>query len=325
MTRSVFISWPGYDPAGSDTGQRLQDAGLALRLHPKTGARSPEDLADLAAGCCAAIVSTDPFTAQTLKRLAGLQVIARVGVGTDSIDLPAATGRGVAVTITPGMNAVTVAEHTLALMLALLRRVVAQDASVKAGRWDRIGAMTPRELAASRVLLIGGGTIGRAVAVRLLAFGAQVLVHDPVAPCPPGCMPAPDLDAALAGADIVSLHLPRTPETEGLLNAGRLGSLKPGALVINTARGGLLDEAALFAGLRSGHLGGAALDVFDTEPPDPQALRDVPNLIAAAHMGGLSHESIARMTASATDSVLRVLAGECPATVINPGFRAVPR
>lgn len=314
----ILVTWPGFDADDPATGVRLRAAGHGLRLRPKLGARSPDEVASLAAGCAAALVSTDPFPAVVLGALPDLRVIARVGVGTDSIDLAAATDRGVAVTVTPGLNAVPVAEHTLALILALLRRIVPQDAGVRAGRWERTGPHAPLELAGRRVGLVGAGTIGAAVARRLRAFDAEVLYVDPADATLPDATRVDGLDALLALADVVSLHIPLLPSTRHLIDARAIAAMRPGSFLVNTARGGIVDEDALFAALRDGRLAGAALDVFEVEPPDPARLAGVPNLLVAAHMGGLSRESIARMTASATDSILRVLEGERPPTAVNP-------
>jgi phosphoglycerate dehydrogenase-like enzyme len=311
----VFVSWPGYAADDPETGRRLLDAGYGLALHPKLGARSGAELKALLGDAVAAIVSTDPFTAEVIDG-SRLKVIARVGVGYDSVDRAAADRAGVAIATTPGQNAETVADHALALILALVRKVPEQDRLVRAGRWERVGPFAPGELPGRTVGLIGCGAVGGAVARRLRGFGVRILVHDPAAPAPKGAEPAA-LDGLLASADVVSLHLPLLPSTRNLLDAGRLARMGPGALLVNTSRGGVVDEAALIEALRAGRLGGAALDVFADEPPDPAAFAGVPNLVLSPHLGGISRESIRRMTAMATDSVLRVLAGELPETIVN--------
>ena len=315
---SIFVSWPGFSLDDPDTGGRLGAAGYELKLEPKLGARSEDELIALMGDAVGAIVSTDPFTAKAIRANANLRVIARIGVGTDSIDHDAARVAKVAITITPGMNAATVADHALALILALVRKIVVQDVTVKAGRWDRVGAMTPGELPGMTVGLIGAGAIGRAVAARLRGFDVRLIYFDPMVPALEDAEKVGSLDQLLQRSDVVTLHAPLTPETRHIVNATTLARTKPGALLINTARGGLVDQEALFASLRSGHLGGAGLDVFAEEPPGAAALEGVPNLVCSAHIAGLSHESIRRMTVSATDSVIAVLRGEKPATVINP-------
>lgn len=167
----VFVSWPGYSPDDKQTGTRLIAAGHELVLRPKTGNRTAQELSELLADCDAAIVSTDPFTREVLAGDRNLKVIARVGVGSDSIDHDAAREFGLGISITPGMNAETVADQTLAMLLGLMRKVVAQDLAVKAGRWDRVGDFAPTEVYQKTVGLIGAGIIGKAVIRRLLGFG----------------------------------------------------------------------------------------------------------------------------------------------------------
>lgn len=315
---TIFVSWPGYSPESAETGARLVSAGYAVRLEPKLGARTEDELIALMGDAVGAIVSTDPFTAKAIRSNPNLRVIARIGVGTDSIDHAAAREARVAIAITPGMNAVPVADQTLAMILALVRKVIPQDANVKSGRWERVGASTPGELAGKTVGLVGAGTIGKAVAARLRGFDVNLLYFDDAVPQVAGAERVPALGALLERCDIVSLHAPLLPETRHMIDAAAIGRMKRDAVLINTSRGGLVDEDALFAALRSGRLGGAGLDVFAEEPPEASALEGVPNLVCSAHMGGLSHESVRRMTASATESVLAVLRGEKPSTVINP-------
>lgn len=315
---TIFVSWPGYAPDGAETGARLAAAGYAVRLEPKLGARSEDELIALMGDAVGAIVSTDPFTAKAIGSNPNLRVIARIGVGTDSIDHAAAREARVAIAITPGMNAVPVADQTLAMILALVRKIVPQDVNVKSGRWERVGALTPGELAGQTVGLIGAGTIGKAVAARLRGFNVALLYVDAAVAHVPGAERVAELGELLERSDIVSLHAPLLPQTRHLIDAAAIGRMRHGAIVINTSRGGLVDQDAVFAALRSGRLGGAGLDVFAEEPPGAAALEGVPNLVCSAHMGGLSHESLRRMTASATDSVLAVLRGETPSTVINP-------
>lgn len=314
----IFVSWPGYSPHDPETGARLVAAGHELVLRPKTGNRSPQELAALLEDCDAAIVSTDPFTRDVLAGDRNLKLIARVGVGTDSIDHDAARDFGVGISITPGMNTETVADQTLAMILGLIRKVVPQDRAVKAGRWDRVGEAAPAELYGRTVGLVGAGAIGRAVIRRLLGFGVTILYLDAMVEHVDGAARVATLDELLARSDIVSLHAPLLDDTRNLMNAARLAAMRPGSYLINAARGGLVDQPALFSALRSGHLAGAALDVFEVEPPGADALSGVPNLLTSAHVGGISHESVARMTRSATSSVLAVLEGTVPDTVINP-------
>jgi phosphoglycerate dehydrogenase-like enzyme len=316
-SKKIFVSWPGYSISDPATGRRLVDAGYEVLLRPKLGARSAHELVPLLDGAVAAIVSTDPFTREVIEGQPNLKVIARIGVGTDSIDLAAASERNVLVTVTPGLNADTVAEHTIALMLALVRKVVEQDGLVKSGRWERVGEFTPVELAGRTVGLLGAGTIGRKLIQRLTGFDVKILFFDPAVTRTEYATKVNSLSALLSGSDILSLHLPLTAETRGIIGANEIRQMKTTALLINTSRGPLINQATLFSALRAGSLGGAALDVFEEEPPPSPVLRDVPNLICSPHLAGLSRESIRRMTISATDSVLAVLSGEIPSAVID--------
>jgi phosphoglycerate dehydrogenase-like enzyme len=315
--KKIFVSWPGYSTSDPETGKRLTDAGYEVVLHPKLGARSAHELDAMLSGAVAAIVSTDPFSREVIEAQRNLKVIARIGVGTDSIDLAAASERKVLVTITPGLNADTVAEHTLALILALIRKVVDQDILVKSGRWERVGDLTPCELAGRTVGLLGAGTIGRKVIERLAGFRVKILFFDPVVRQAELATRIESLPDMLRASDIISLHLPLTAETRAIIGPREIEQMKSTAVLINTSRGPLIDQAALFSALRKGCLAGAALDVFEEEPPSAGTVRDIPNLICSPHLAGLSHESIRRMAVSATDSVLAVLSGEVPPTAIN--------
>jgi phosphoglycerate dehydrogenase-like enzyme len=314
----VLVTWMGYDAAGPRTGARLAERGLGVRLAPKHGARSAAEVAALAAGAVAAIVSTDPFDRGVFAAAPALRVVARVGVGTDSIDLDAATAAGVVVTTTPGANCETAADHALALILAAVRRIVEHDASVRRGEWARGGDLTPWSLHRATVGIVGYGEIGRAVARRLDAFGADLLVSDP-ALAPTDGLPLVSLEELLGRADVVSLHVPLEPGTRNLLSAAMLAHLRPEAILVNTSRGAIVDEAALVDALAERRLRAAALDVFADEPTVPARLRALPNVVLTPHIGGLSVQSIAAMTEQATESVLAVLDGRPdPAVVANP-------
>ena len=320
----ALVTWVGFDPDDQRTGRRLREAGLDLRLAPKRGSRTSQELAALLDGVVAAVVSTDPFDRPALEGARDLRVVARVGVGTDSIDLEAATRAGVVVTVTPGANQETAADHTLALILGALRRLVEHDGSVRRGEWRRGGDLTGWDLHDTTVGLIGYGGIGRAVARRLRAFEAHVLVADPALDAAPDPgVELTTLPALLRRADVVSLHLPLTEASAGLIDAAALAAMRPGAVLVNTSRGGIVDEPALVDALRSRRLRGAALDVFAEEPAVPAELLAMPNVLLTPHVGGLSVRSIERMTAQATESVLQVLGGAAdPGSVANPAVLA---
>lgn len=317
-TGEVLVTFPGYDPAGERTGRVLAAAGLSLRLAPKTGERSAAELRGLLGEAVGAIVSTDPFDRVVLAASPRLRVVARVGVGVDTVDVAAATDCGVLVTTTPGANDETVADHTMALILGLVRRIPEHDRSLRDGRWDRGGALTPGDLGAVTVGIIGSGRIGRAVIARLRPFGSAILVTDPALDDAPEGTEFVALDALLARSDVVSLHVPLLPQTRGLIGARELALMQPHAMLINTARGQVVDEDALVAALREGRLAGAGIDAFATEPPFGSPLLELANVIVTPHVGGLSHRSIADMTAMATASVVAVLRGEIPVGTVNP-------
>lgn len=315
----VVVTWPVYDPDGPTTGRLLQDAGLTVRLEPKTGPRSSAELIELLGdGAVAAIASTDPFDEQVFNACPNLRVIARTGVGVDSIDLRAATNAGVAVATAPGTNEETVADHTLALMLSLVRRLPEHDLSIREQRWDRGGAITPDDLVGSTVGLIGSGVIGRAVIRRVRAFGSRILVADPALTEAVDGTELVTLDELLVQSDVVSLHVPLLAQTRGLIGMRELALMKPTAVLVNASRGNIVDEAALDDALRSGGIRAAALDVFADEPPFDSALLELPNIVLTPHIGGISHRAIGAMTEMATASVLSVLRGQIPSVVINP-------
>lgn len=312
----VVVTWPAFDPDDPATGRRLVDAGLRVRLAPRTGPRPAERVAEIVGDAFGVIASTDPFDATVFERCRHLRVIARTGVGVDTIDLDAASAAGVVVTTTPGANEETVADHTLALMLALVRRVPEHDASVRAGRWERAGALTPGDLYGATVGLVGWGVIGRAVARRVRAFGSRLLIADPAITSAEGAEVV-DLESLLRQSDVVSVHVPLLPGTRGLIGAEQLAMMKPGAVLVNASRGGIVDEPALVAALRDGPLAAAGLDVFEHEPPGGHPLLELPNVVLSPHVGGLSTRAIAELTRRATDSVLAVHAGRIPEDAVN--------
>ncbi|MGH2744111.1 MAG: phosphoglycerate dehydrogenase [Gammaproteobacteria bacterium] len=295
----------------------LRQAGLDIRLAPKLGTRTTEEVGRIMGDAVAAIVSTDPFDRSVFVAAPRLRAIARVGVGIDSIDMKAATEAGVAVTTTPGANNQTVADHTLALMLAAVRRVTENDASVRRGDWDRAGPLTPWDLNGRTVGIVGLGDIGSAVAQRLRGFGVRLLVSDPATPRRPN-LELVDLHELLERADIVTLHLPLGDSTRHLIGTRELERMRSEAILVNTSRGGLIEESALIDALCRGALRAAALDVFEDEPPRAERLRKLPNVVLSPHIAGLSHASIALMTRQATKSILDTLAGRVTPAVRNP-------
>ncbi|MBV9329421.1 MAG: phosphoglycerate dehydrogenase [Chloroflexi bacterium] len=264
-------------------------------------------------------------TADVLQHAPRLRVIGRAGAGVDTIDVDAATARGIVVVNAPGGNAVAAAEHALALMFALARRVAAADASMKRGEWHRAAYMGS-ELTGKTLGLIGLGRVGGEVARRALGLDMRVLVYDPYVPDEHvqrlGLEPL-DLESLLQGADIVSLHVPLTEATRGILSAARLACMRPDALLINCARGGLVDEQALRAALDAGNLAGAGIDVYSHEPVDADdPLPRHPRVVATPHLGASTVEAQAQVAVQVANEVLAALDGRPTQFAVNaPSLR----
>ena len=252
--------------------------------------------------------------AALLEKAPKLKVIGRLGVGLDNIDMEACKARGIVVCPAVGANAVAVAEHVIATTLILMRGAAYLSTSrVATGEWPREELSRGHEAAGRRFGIIGYGSIGQHVGARARALGMLVVAHDNYLPADSAAWATAErasLDELLSTCDVITLHCPLTPETRGLIGARELARMKRGAILINTARGGIVDEQALADALRSGHLGGAAVDVFTTEPIDESTaaiFRDVPNLILTPHIAGVTIESNARISTVTVDNVLREL------------------
>jgi D-3-phosphoglycerate dehydrogenase / 2-oxoglutarate reductase len=290
----------------------LRDAGMELVLAAGTSPLSAAELAPLAADADALLLGLDHCDAGVFASAARLRVVSRFGTGVDRVDLEAAAHHGVTVTNTPGANTVAVAELTLGLLLALARDLPNAVATARAGEWHRRAGW---ELAGKTLGLVGLGRIGRAVAERAAAFGMRVIGHDPYAPDVRG-IERVELDELWPAADVVSLHLGLDADTRNLIDAGVLARMKPGAALLNTSRGGLIDEAALADALRSGHLASAAADAFDREPPVGSPLLEMPNFIPTPHLGAATREAARRMGEAAARNVVAVLTGVGDADVV---------
>jgi D-3-phosphoglycerate dehydrogenase len=248
-----------------------------------------------------------------------LVVVGRAGVGTDNIDLDAATRAGIAVVNAPTANTIAAAEHTMALILALARHVPGADASLRRGEWRRADFMGT-ELSGKTLGIIGLGKIGLAVASRARALDMQLLGCDPFVTADAAAamgIALVELDQLLPRADVVTLHVPLSATTRSMLGDARLALLKPSALVINVARGGLVDEAALAAALLAGRLGGAAVDVYEHEPPRDSPLLGAPNTVLTPHLGASTAEAQAKASIEVVEQVLAVLAGRPAAHMVN--------
>jgi D-3-phosphoglycerate dehydrogenase / 2-oxoglutarate reductase len=264
------------------------------------------------------------FGETELEASRDMKVVTRIGVGYDAVDVPALSRRKVPLMVAGTANSPSVAEQALFMMLMLAKRAVEMHSIVKQGQWaSRLGKL-PFDLFGKTVLIVGFGRIGTRTAKRCLAMEMNVLIYDPYKAASEikaaGCEPASDLDAALPRADFVSIHCPKTAETIGMFNAARLKRMKPSAYLINTARGGIVEEKALHEALVSGKLAGAGLDVFEQEPPPSgHSLFELPNVIMAPHVAGVTREAVDRMSEQTARNILSALDGApIRQNVINP-------
>ena len=292
----------------------------------------PERVAEAAArlGAAGIIARQGRITAAVMDAAPGLRIIARHGAGTDEVDLEAARARGLLVTRTPGANARAVAEHAIGMMLLLLKDIPALQRHVAAGGW-RDGSMRMRDVAGLRLGLVGMGPIGQETARLAEAFGMRVSAFSKRADDAAfrHARRVANLDALLAESDILSLHTALTDESREMLDVRTLALLPKGALIVNTARGGLIDEAALLAALGSGHIAGAALDVTETEPPAADhPFRRHPSVVLTPHVAGVTEGSMAQMAKDAAECVVAALTGrEVPSEriVVPSGTGSNPR
>ena len=325
--RPVAPAWPGavlcVPPILNerrDLLAGLSAAGVEVRWNDLGRVLSEGELIDRLDGVAATIASLEPYSERVFASAPSLRVVARMGVGYENIDVTAATRRGVAVAMAFGTNHDAVADHTLALMAAVAHRITEYDRRVRTGTW---GSMLHGRLHGATVGIVGFGRIGRAVARRCLGFNMEVLVTDPVAEADTVARlgyALVELDELLRRADFVTLHLPLLPETRHLLDARRLALLKPSAILINTARGGLVDESALVTALRQKALAGAGLDVFDSEPLPDCPLRHLDQVVLTPHVAGMSAAAVQAMAHRCCDNVLAVLRGRDPGPglLLNP-------
>ncbi|MGR3198334.1 MAG: NAD(P)-dependent oxidoreductase [Paracoccus sp. (in: a-proteobacteria)] len=268
-----------------------------------------------------AVIRSVPLEPDLLAAAPRLKLIHQWGTGTDGIPLKAAHHRGIVVARSPGLNAPSVADLTIGLMLACRRRIPQADALIRAGGWAEPDLYsTGRDLTGARVGLVGLGAIGRQVMRRLSGFDCDVAYTRSMGadPAVPGHM---ELERLVSWADVLSLHLPLTPSTRHLMDRDRLAAMPRGAFLVNTARGGLVDEVALAAALSSGHLGGAAIDAFSQEPPAPEnALLSAPNTVLSAHSGGRCRENFHRIVRHWSDNIIAHAggAGIDPACIVVP-------
>jgi D-3-phosphoglycerate dehydrogenase len=255
------------------------------------------------------------FGEPELEASRDMQVVTRIGVGYDAVDVPALSRAGIPLMVAGTANSPSVAEQAMFMMLTLAKRASEMHGLVKDGHWSKRLGLLPYDLFGKTVLIVGFGRIGTRTAKRCLAMEMNVLIYDPYKSAAEikaaGYEPVADLDAALARADFVSIHCPKTPETVGMFNAARLKRMKPTAYLINTARGGIVEESALYDALVSDKLAGAGLDVFEQEPPPSgHSLFALPNVIMAPHVAGVTREAVDRMSEQTARNILSALDGE---------------
>ncbi|HVK17741.1 MAG TPA: phosphoglycerate dehydrogenase [Fimbriiglobus sp.] len=305
-------------------GPLLREAGLELVYPSRNAQMSEDELLELLPGCTAALAGSEPYTRRVIAAAsaAGLKVIARAGVGYDGVDVEAATDHGIPVCIAPGTNQEAVAEHTFLLILALAKNLLTQHALMTQGQWPRRAVLPLR---GKTLGVVGCGRTGKAVAVRGRAFGMRVIGHDP-------CWDQEFLglhnveqlpfEEVVRQSDYLSLHVPLMPGTRQMINSRTLALIKPTAFLINTARGGVVNEADLYDALKNRRIAGAGLDVYDVEPPGENPLLTLDNVVLTAHTAGVDLQSRDDMARVAAQAIVRMLCGDWPeGWVVNPEVR----
>jgi D-3-phosphoglycerate dehydrogenase / 2-oxoglutarate reductase len=312
VTDYVF---PSFDP------ERAVLEPLSVELRPQQ-CRSEEEIIMLAQDADAVLNCYAKMTARVIEALKRCRIIARYGIGVDNVDLAAASKAKILVTNVPDYCIDEVSDHALALLLALARRITVADGAVKAGTWEVVAHAGIRRLRGQTLGLLGFGKIAKALASKVQPLGMKVLVYDPYlerALIAQHGAQAVSLDRLLAEADAVSIHVPLSPETHQIIGQRELTRMKPTAFLINTSRGGIVDEQALAVALKEGRLGGAALDVLSVEPPlADHPLRQAPNMILTPHLAFYSRESVVELQTKAAEEVARALKGEPPRSPVNP-------
>jgi D-3-phosphoglycerate dehydrogenase / 2-oxoglutarate reductase len=316
-TLNVLVASRSFGRNCPEKLEEMKRSGCVFVPQKFEKAPSEEQLVQAVREVDVIISGTEPITSKVLAAATRLKLIAKHGVGYDNIDVESARARGVAVALAGPVMVDSVADLAIGLLLAIARKIPQGNASVRSGQWDRfIGP----ELRDKTIGIVGFGQIGKAVARRAKSFGLRLLAHDtaqdPSFAASWGVRYA-DLDTLLAEADFISIHAPLTRETRHLFNHERLANMKRTAFLVNTARGELVDEAALFEALKSERIAGAATDVFATEPPGKNPLLQLDNFIATPHLGGQTPEALRRMGEVTAENVLRLLRGETPLHLVT--------
>lgn len=320
MSKTILVTGPDLHPSAA---QYVRDHGYETVHTPPYADSAVIKEYIHKTGAVGIVSRMGRIDASVLADAGSLKVISKHGVGVDNIDLQAAADRGIPVLVATGANAVSVAEHAIALLMTCVKRILPLDTSLREGRWEKPG-FKGREIAGATLGLMGMGAIARATGKIAVGLDMKIIGYDPYASdeafAAIGANRCDSFEELLAGSDFLSLHCPLTDQTRGLLDAEAFSKMRDGAFVINTARGGLIDEAALLEAVRSGKLAGAGLDSFAVEPPaaDHQ-FWDEPRIVVTPHIGGVTAEANARVGVDAVSGIISYLAGEQlpPQRIIN--------
>lgn len=319
VSDSVF---PNLEPARAV----LSKIGAQLQLAEEV---KPEAILRVAKDADALFATYAKITAEMIRQMTRCRIISRFGIGVDNVDIPAATERGIVVTKVPDYCIDEVSDHAMALLLSAVRKIPLANSMVHAGRWEMPAVVPIHRLRGTVLGLLGFGRIPQLVAPKAQAFGIRVVSHDPYIPkevFERARVESVEFKELLKISDYVSIHSPLLPETQGLFNAEAFRQMKPGSYLINTARGPIVDEAALAHALDAGQIAGAALDVMPKEPPTSSPLFGRPNVIVTPHTSFYSEESLVDLQTKAAEEVVRVLKGEAPKNPVNPeALKAKPQ
>lgn len=295
---------------------KLRSFAGSLVFNPTGRPLGEDELIPLLADCDGCVAGLDYFTERVMKNAPNLKVVSRYGIGVDRVDLVAARAAGIVVCNTPGANSQSVADMTFALFLSLARKVHVLDGKTKEGQWPRSGGV---ELYGKTLGILGLGAIGKAVARRASGFSMKIIAHDPFIDmeyAKANGIVAADMDTVIREADFLSLHLPLTERTRHVISSDAMRRMKKGAFIVNTSRGGLVDEAAACVFLKEGHLGGLGLDVYETEPPGESPLFGLENVVATPHTAAHTAEATQAMADMSVRNLIDVLSGRpCTNTV----------
>jgi D-3-phosphoglycerate dehydrogenase len=310
----ILITATSFKP-DSDTPamKKLRSFAGSLVFNSSGKPLSEDELIPLLEGCEGCIAGLDHYTSKVIESAPSLKVISRYGAGVDRVDLAAAKAKNIIVCNTPGANAQAVADLTFALLLCAARKVPVLDRKTREGQWPRSNGI---ELYGKAIGILGLGAVGKAVARRAAGFSMKILAYDPFINREyaesNGIIPA-DFNSLIREADFLCLHLPLTDETRHVISADVMKAMKKGAVIVNTARGGLVDEAAAYELLASGHLGGLGLDVYEEEPPQKSPLLDLENVVLTPHTAAHTAEATSAMAEMSVQNLIDVLSGrDCP-------------